>query len=224
MSDFFVDVLAKFVLPRYRSLVEAVHAKWFHCHSGIGVVGDECRIGRRVRVIGNPAGIRIGRRVIIEDNVSLVCAGSNAELVIGDGCHLYQGAVLDTGRDGSIRLGRSNSVNPYTVLYGHGGLTTGSFVRIAAHTVIIPANHIFEATDKPIAKQGLTKLGIVIEDDVWIGSGVRVLDGVRIGTGAVVAAGSVVNRSVPSMAVVGGVPARVLKVREVASAKNGESS
>lgn len=224
MTDFFVRIFATIVLPRYQAFTKAMRTKLFYKHMGLGAIGEECQIGHRVRILGNAAGIQIGRHVVIEDDVCLVCTGNNARLVLGDGCHLHRGAILDTGRDGSIHLGRSNSINPYTVVYGHGGVMTGSYVRIAAHTVIIPANHIFDATDKPIAKQGLTKRGIVIEDDVWIGTGVRVLDGVRIGTGAVVAAGSVVNRSVPSMTVVGGVPARTLKVRAAASTDNGELS
>jgi acetyltransferase-like isoleucine patch superfamily enzyme len=60
-------------------------------------------------------------------------------------------------------------------------------------------------------EQGITAEGIVIEDDVWIGSGAVITDGVRVGKGAVVAAGAVVTRDVPPHTVVGGVPARVLR-------------
>ena len=89
----------------------------------------------------------------------------------------------------------------------------GDYVRIAAHSIIIPANHVFSSLDKPIAKQGLTKQGISIGSDVWIGGGARILDGVRIGDGSVVAAGSVVTKDVPQRAVVGGVPAKLLNFR-----------
>ena len=58
------------------------------------------------------------------------------------------------------------------------------------------------------------KVGIVIEDDVWIGANCVILPGVHIGYGAVVAAGSVVTRNVPSYALVAGVPAKVIKYRE----------
>lgn len=61
-------------------------------------------------------------------------------------------------------------------------------------------------------------LGVVIEDDVWIGTRAIILHGVTVGRGAVVAAGAVVNKSVPPYAIVGGIPARVLKFRfDVAS-------
>ena len=53
----------------------------------------------------------------------------------------------------------------------------------------------------------------MIEDDVWLGVGVTVLDGVRIGQGAVIAAGAVVTSSVPAGAIAGGVPARIIGMR-----------
>lgn len=58
-----------------------------------------------------------------------------------------------------------------------------------------------------------SKGDIVVEDDVWIGHGTTVLSGVRIGQGAVVAAGAVVTKDVPPYAIVGGVPAKVIKYR-----------
>lgn len=114
---------------------------------------------------------------------------------------------------GDIRIGDDCSFNPYCVIYGHGGLRIGNSVRIAAHTVIVPANHNFDDPHTPIRLQGLTTKGITIGNDVWIGAGVRIMDGVEIGNGCVVAAGSVVTKSVPNGAVVAGVPAKVIRVR-----------
>jgi acetyltransferase-like isoleucine patch superfamily enzyme len=56
-------------------------------------------------------------------------------------------------------------------------------------------------------------LGVIIEDDVWVGTRAVILHGVRVRRGAIVAAGAVVTKSVPPYAIVGGVPARVLKFR-----------
>ena len=84
---------------------------------------------------------------------------------------------------------------------------------IAAHTVVVPANHGFGAVDVPINLQALTKRGISIGDDVWIGSGCRVLEGVRIGDGAVIRAGSVVTKDVDAYGVAYGVPAVVARSR-----------
>jgi acetyltransferase-like isoleucine patch superfamily enzyme len=66
----------------------------------------------------------------------------------------------------------------------------------------------------PIRRQPLhSKGGIVIEDDVWLGVGVIVLDGVRIGRGAVVGAGAVVTKDLPPNSISSGAPARVVKMR-----------
>lgn len=110
-------------------------------------------------------------------------------------------------------MGDHVTVNPFSVLYGHGGLRIGSNVLIAAHVIIIPANHRFDRADILIRKQGESRLGITIGDDVWIGAGARILDGVTIGTGCVVAAGAVVTRDVQPYSVVAGVPARTIKRR-----------
>ena len=62
-------------------------------------------------------------------------------------------------------------------------------------------------------KESISKGNIIIEDDVWIGSHVIILSGVRIGRGCVVAAGSVVSKSIPPYSIVGGVPARLIRKR-----------
>jgi len=151
------------------------------------------------------AGVRVSRRARL-----LTRPGD--EIILGDGCVIFEGALLAT-YGGHIRLGTGCTVNPYTVLYGHGGLDIGDHVRIAAHVLVVPANHVFEDPDVPIANQGETRRGIVIEDDVWIGAGAIVLDGVTVGSGAVIGAGSVVTQKIPELAVAVGNPARVVRYR-----------
>jgi serine acetyltransferase len=64
-----------------------------------------------------------------------------------------------------------------------------------------------------MGNEAFSKGNIVIDDDVWIGYGVTILSGVHIGQGAVVAAGAVVTKDVPPYAIVGGVPAKIIKYR-----------
>jgi acetyltransferase-like isoleucine patch superfamily enzyme len=111
---------------------------------------------------------------------------------------------------GNIAIGHNCSANPFAIIYGHGGVKIGNGVRIAAHSVIIPANHNASDERTPLYQSGISAKGIAIGDDVWIGCGARILDGVCIDSNAVVGAGSVVTRSVPAYATVAGVPARII--------------
>lgn len=112
---------------------------------------------------------------------------------------------------GDIELGDNVSINPYACLSGK--VKIGNGARIASHVSIVGFNHGFDDTETPIHRQPLTSLGIEIGDDVWIGANAAVLDGVKIGRGAIIAAGAVVTKNIPPMAVAGGVPARVLRYR-----------
>jgi len=111
-----------------------------------------------------------------------------------------------------VSFGSDVSVNRGAEFYC--GLREGSRVRIGSDVRIAP-NVRFHAAGHDLDDPGLIENGadIVVEDGAWIGAGAIVLQGVRIGRGAVVAAGSVVSRDVPARAVVGGVPARVLRER-----------
>ena len=155
--------------------------------------------------------IQIGQQVFLHGKATLSSRGKG-RIEIGDACHIHAHAML-VAQGGSIKLGRRVSINPFCILYGHGGLTIGNDVLIASHCTIVPANHRFEELQKPINQQGETRQGITIEDNVWIGSHVTILDGVTIGTGSVIAAGAVVTNNVAPYSVYGGVPAKLLKQR-----------
>jgi acetyltransferase-like isoleucine patch superfamily enzyme len=116
--------------------------------------------------------------------------------------------------DGQIEIGSHVYVGPYSILRGDGGLRIGDDVLISPQVVIMSANHNYRDKSRLIREQGETFKGIVIENDVWIGAGAKVMDGVAVSAGAVVAAGAVVTRDVAPYMVVGGVPARVIGQRE----------
>lgn len=112
---------------------------------------------------------------------------------------------------GDATFGDHCTVNPYAMISGK--VTCGDGVRIASHASLVGFNHGYDDPDQPIHKQKHETLGITIGDDVWIGANAVVLDGVTVGKGAVIAAGAVVSKDVPALAVVGGVPAKVLRFR-----------
>ena len=86
---------------------------------------------------------------------------------IGRCTEILHGAVIQT-YGGNIVIGNHCSINPYTIIYGHGNTTIGDNVLIAGGCMIIPSNHNFIRVDVPINSQGAKSIGIVIEDDVWI--------------------------------------------------------
>lgn len=117
---------------------------------------------------------------------------------------------------GEVTIGRDTSLNAGASTIGR--VTIGDDVRIATGVVLVGENHVFDDLDRPIREQGLTTEGIAIEDDVWIGANVTVVDGVTIGAHSVVGAGAVVTRDVPPWSVVGGVPARIIRDRRAGRA------
>jgi acetyltransferase-like isoleucine patch superfamily enzyme len=137
-------------------------------------------------------------------------------VTIGAGTLVMHGAVLHVYnfRDlphAGIRIGRDSLIGEYSVIRGQGGVTIGDRVYTSPMVQIIAVNHVFDDPQRSFVEQGITAEGIVIEDDVWIGSGAVITDGVRVGQGAVIAAGAVVTRDVAPHTVVGGVPAKLLR-------------
>jgi len=155
--------------------------------------------------------VKVGPRAIIMPGAVLK-DDRGGSLTIGEASVIHRGAML-LPYGGFIRIGRFCRVNPYSVLYGHGGLFIGDHVRIAAHTVIVPANHGIALDAGLIADQPLTRKGIRIGDNVWIGAGVRILDGADIGEGCVIGAGAVVRGRLDPNGIYAGVPARLVRMR-----------
>ena len=91
----------------------------------------------------------------------------------------------------------------------------GNNVMMGPDVLYIESNHRFDLTDVPMIEQGnAPEKGLIIGDDVWIGSRAIFLPGVSVGNGAVVGAGSVVTKDVPEWAVVAGNPARIIRYRK----------
>jgi maltose O-acetyltransferase len=126
---------------------------------------------------------------------------------IGTRTHLLLDCEIRNGR--AITIGDHSVCNRSVLLDGRGGLLViGNNVDIGQETNIWTLQH--DVADDFHRAIGA---GVVIEDYAWIASRVTILPGVRVGRGAVVATGAVVTRDVPAMAVVGGVPARVIGSR-----------
>jgi acetyltransferase-like isoleucine patch superfamily enzyme len=137
--------------------------------------------------------IEIGARTLIDSFVKIKPTGGMGDCIIGDDCAINSGTVIYTGN----------------------GVRIADSVAIAANCTLAATNHAFDDLSKLIREQGFlpSRGGIVIEEDVWLGASVVVLDGAVIGKGSVVAAGSVVRGRLEPFSVYGGAPARRIRAR-----------
>lgn len=152
-------------------------------------VGEGLRIGRNATVsVEKEAKIRFGSNVYIGEGCIIKCYGG--ELVIGDNV----------------------SINAHTFINASGGVYIGNDTRIATKCVLIASNHIFSDPNLPIRLQGVTREGIKIGSNVWLGANVKVLDGVSIANNSVIAAGAVVNKTLEKEGLYAGIPAKFKKI------------
>lgn len=173
-------------------------------------------LGRRVSFFNTPK-IKFGRFLKLGNDVHLSALGRQG-IRLGDhvGIGAFSRVVVSTTLSQigeSIIIGNNVGIGEYAYLGGAGGLEIGDECIIGQYFSCHPENHITIDLDKPIRHQGVSRKGIKIGRNCWIGSKVTVLDGVEIGEGCIVAAGAVVTQSFPPNAVIGGVPAKILKTR-----------
>ncbi len=182
----------------------------------LGSCGKNPVFGQHV-TIRHGRKIRLGNNVVVDDYAVLDAKGEGNEgITIGDNVIIGRYSVLSC-KDGSIRIGDNTTLGVACVIHsvGRSSVVIGNDCPIAAYCYLIGGgNYRYDRLDVPIMQQGAySKGGIVIEDNVWIGAQVVILDGVTVGRGSVVAAGAAVYRNVPKMSIVGGVPAKVVRRR-----------
>ena len=124
---------------------------------------------------------------------------------IDDSFRLFPPFYTDSGKN--IHLGKNVFINACCNFQDQGGIFIGNNVLIGHDVTLATINH-----DVNIETRGNMLLKpIIIEDDVWIGSGAIIIQGVRVGKGAIIAAGAIVTKDVEPFSVVGGVPAKLIK-------------
>ncbi len=177
----------------------------------------------------------VGKSVYIQDGVEFI---STDVITIRNGVYIFKGVRIDGkghknnkihldngvviernttigALDNScIEIGKDTFVSCNVCIAGPGNIKIGENCLIAAHVGIYANNHNFTDPMRSIKSQGVTRKGIVIEDDCWLGDGVKVLDGVTIGRGSVVGAGAVVTKDIPAFSIAVGIPAQVIKKRD----------
>lgn len=111
----------------------------------------------------------------------------------------------------NLIIGKNVSIHPFCYLDAVGGIQIKDNVSIANHTSLISFGHTWVNSEEPIKYNPLVMTPISINDDVWIGCGVRIIGPCEIGSRVIVAAGAVARGNLQEKAIYGGVPAKILK-------------
>lgn len=187
---------------------------WLKKSKGIIFVGRRCKIRHCNK-------IRTGKMILISDNVE-INALSKQGIVLGDNVSIHRNTIIEC--TGVIRelgeglvIGNNVGIAQNCFIQVRGFVSIGSNVMFGPNVSIFSENHGFENTEVPMIKQATIRKGVVIEDDVWLGTQSVILDGVTIGKGSIVAAGAIVNISVPPYSIVAGVPAKIIKSRIIST-------
>lgn len=127
---------------------------------------------------------------------------------IGKNVNVERGAVFTP----EVSIGNNSGIGINCELWGN--IIIGDDVMMGPEVIIYTKNHKKDRIDIVMRKQGFEKeKPVIIGNDVWIGRRVMIMPGVHIGNGCIIAAGSVVTRSIPANSIAGGVPAKVIKNR-----------
>jgi acetyltransferase-like isoleucine patch superfamily enzyme len=165
-------------------------------------VGKGVVFGRNI-TLRHPHKITLGDNCVIDDNVVLDAKGDkNDGLRLGDNVYIGRNAILSC-KEGSIAVGDYTNISANCSLLSETEISLGRYCFLSGYCYLVAGgNHSFNDLSRPIMFQpSMSKGGIRVGDDVWLGAGVIVLDGAAIGPGAVVGAGGVVTGPLPEYAV-----------------------
>ena len=145
---------------------------------------------------------------IINNNV--IIKNKKGTIEINDKVYLRRYSKIKN-LSGKVKIGNNTTINDFCIIQSNfGGIQIGNGVRIGPNVKMFAENHKYD-NNIPIYKQNLSSIGIIINNNVWIGAGAIILDGVRIGDNTVIGAGSVVTKSFNGNCVIAGNPASIIK-------------
>ncbi len=116
--------------------------------------------------------------------------------------------------EGEVRIGAKTVVGQECTVSAFQHVSIGRECIVADRVMLIDFDHGMVEVERPIRLQGIYKRDVRVGHNVWIGYGACILRGVTVGDNSVVGTSAVVTGDVPPNAVVGGVPARVMRMRE----------
>src|SRR3954453_7089868 len=175
------------------------------------------RYGRLIARLGIYK-LRVRRRLVLD---GLAFIGPGAVLQIGKkaGIELGRWSWLGHGcklrsHEGVISIGAKSVLGQECTISAYQNVSIGRECVIADRVMLIDFDHGGVEVDRPVRLQGIYKRDVRVGNNVWIGYGACILRGVTVGDNAIVGTNAVVTRDVPANAVVVGVPARVVRMRE----------
>lgn len=211
-STYSVKDLVYVTLFRSEQMIRGLFLKPFlEKSSGLIFIGSNVKVRHGYQ-------FSAGKNLILEDNVSINALSFDG-IKFGDHVSIARDSILFcTGiisfKGKGITIGNRTGISARVYMAGQGGIYIGDDVIMGPNVQIFSENHHFSDLSKTIKEQGVVKEPVTIGNNCWIGGGATILAGVHIGDGCVIAAGSVVNKSVPANSIVAGVPAKVIKSRE----------
>jgi acetyltransferase-like isoleucine patch superfamily enzyme len=147
--------------------------------------------------------------------------GPGLELEIARGARVDFGRFVWLGdrtkvrcHEGRVEIGAKTVMGQECTISAYQRVRIGEQCVIADRAMFIDFDHGVVEVERPIRLQGIYKRDVEVGSNVWIGYGACILRGVRVGDNAIVGTNSVVTRDVPANAVVAGIPARVIRMRE----------
>lgn len=153
------------------------------------------------------------------DGMAFVCPGVKFEIGKGATVHLGRWSWLGHGtkvraHEGEVRIGAKTVIGQECTITAFQHISIGRECIVADRVMLIDFDHGAAEVERPIRLQGIYKRDVRVGHNVWVGYGACFLRGVTVGDNAIVGTSAVVTSDVPDDAVVGGVPARVLRMRK----------
>ena len=154
----------------------------------------------------------LGENVFIEKNVKILRFPKNVQ--IGNQVVLKEGArICSCNQNAKINIGENTTFGYHSFLFSSESIEIGNNCLIAPFVYIVDSDHNIEK-GKLINEQPNNTAPVKIGNDVWIGTGAKILKGVSIENGAVIAAGAIVRNDVKAYEIHGGIPAKKISDRK----------
>jgi acetyltransferase-like isoleucine patch superfamily enzyme len=162
--------------------------------------------------------LRYGKR-LQTDGLCFICPevkleiGKHAVLRMGRFSWIGHGSKIRV-HEGEVSIGAKTVMGQECTISAYQHVSIGRECIIADRVMLIDFDHGVVEVERPIRLQGIYKRDVRVANNVWIGYGACLLRGVTVGDNCIVGTNSVVTKDVPDNAVVGGVPASVIRTRE----------